>query len=44
MGSDEHLNLASDDAEEVHITNRSKKTLKLILLKGDNIILLYKGS
>ena len=43
MGFNEHLNLASDDAEEVHIKNKTTKTLGLILLKGDNIILAQPG-
>ena len=42
MGFDEYMNLVLDDAEEVHIKNKTKKTLRRILLKGDNIMLIQQ--
>ena len=44
MGFDECMNLVLDDAEEVHIKNKIKKTLGRILLKGDNIMLIQQVS
>ena len=41
---DEYMNLVLDDAEEVHIKNKTKKTLGRILLKGDNIMLIQQVS
>ena len=40
VGFDEYMNLVLDDAEEVHIKNKTRKTLGRILLKGDNITLI----
>ncbi|KAG7035720.1 putative small nuclear ribonucleoprotein E [Cucurbita argyrosperma subsp. argyrosperma] len=40
IGFDEYMNLVLDDAEEVNIKKKSKKTLGRILLKGDNITLM----
>ncbi|KAG2407641.1 uncharacterized protein HKW66_Vig0024630 [Vigna angularis] len=40
QGFDEYMNLVLDDAEEVNIKKKSKKTLGRILLKGDNITLM----
>uniref|UniRef100_A0A2N9IK25 Small nuclear ribonucleoprotein E n=1 Tax=Fagus sylvatica TaxID=28930 RepID=A0A2N9IK25_FAGSY len=39
-GFDEYMNLVLDDAEEVNVKKKSKKTLGRILLKGDNITLM----
>ncbi|XP_066930207.1 probable small nuclear ribonucleoprotein E [Clytia hemisphaerica] len=40
IGFDEYMNLVLDQAEEVHIKNKSRKSLGRILLKGDNITLI----
>ncbi|CAJ2657836.1 unnamed protein product [Trifolium pratense] len=40
QGFDEYMNLVLDDAEEVNVKKKSKKTLGRILLKGDNITLM----
>ncbi|RDX76304.1 Small nuclear ribonucleoprotein E, partial [Mucuna pruriens] len=40
IGFDEYMNLVLDDAEEVNIKKKSRKTLGRILLKGDNITLM----
>ncbi|KAJ0016808.1 hypothetical protein Pint_11691 [Pistacia integerrima] len=37
LGFDEYMNLVLDDAEEVHIKKKTRKSLGRILLKGDNI-------
>ena len=42
VGFDEYMNLVLDDAEEVHIKNKTRKTLGRILLKGDNITLIQQ--
>ena len=44
VGFDEYINLVLDDAEEVHIKNKTKETLGQILLKGDNITLIQQVS
>ncbi|XP_065338409.1 probable small nuclear ribonucleoprotein E [Cloeon dipterum] len=40
VGFDEYMNLVLDDAEEVNIKNKGRKTLGRIMLKGDNITLI----
>lgn len=40
IGFDEYMNLVLDDAEELSIKKKTRKTLGRILLKGDNITLL----
>ncbi|XP_057967764.1 uncharacterized protein LOC131157544 isoform X1 [Malania oleifera] len=40
IGFDEYMNLVLDDAEEVSIKKKSRKSLGRILLKGDNITLM----
>ncbi|KAG6770106.1 hypothetical protein POTOM_025774 [Populus tomentosa] len=39
-GFDEYMNLVLEDAEEVNIKKKSRKSLGRILLKGDNITLM----
>ncbi|KAG6739774.1 hypothetical protein POTOM_057389 [Populus tomentosa] len=40
LGFDEYMNLVLEDAEEVNIKKKSRKSLGRILLKGDNITLM----
>ncbi|KAG6740799.1 hypothetical protein POTOM_056268 [Populus tomentosa] len=40
VGFDEYMNLVLEDAEEVNIKKKSRKSLGRILLKGDNITLM----
>ncbi|CAB3978217.1 small nuclear ribonucleo E [Paramuricea clavata] len=40
IGFDEYMNLVLDEAEEVHLKRKTRKTLGRILLKGDNITLI----
>jgi len=40
VGFDEYMNIVLDDAEEVNIKNKGRKTLGRIMLKGDNITLI----
>ncbi|MFQ6627632.1 hypothetical protein Gotur_004835, partial [Gossypium turneri] len=40
QGFDEYMNLVLDDAEEVNVKKKSRKSLGRILLKGDNITLM----
>ncbi|KAI9192624.1 hypothetical protein LWI28_025624 [Acer negundo] len=40
IGFDEYMNLVLEDAEEVSIKKKSRKSLGRILLKGDNITLM----
>nr|TKS06062.1 small nuclear ribonucleoprotein E [Populus alba] len=40
IGFDEYMNLVLEDAEEVNIKKKSRKSLGRILLKGDNITLM----
>ena len=40
VGFDEYMNLVLDDAEELSLKKKTRKTLGKILLKGDNITLL----
>uniref|UniRef100_A0A8B9LQ92 Small nuclear ribonucleoprotein E n=1 Tax=Astyanax mexicanus TaxID=7994 RepID=A0A8B9LQ92_ASTMX len=44
IGFDEYMNLVLDDAEEVHMKTKNRKTLGRIMLKGDNITLLQSVS
>ena len=39
-GSDEHMNLVLDDADEIHSKTKSRKQLGRITQEGDNITLL----
>uniref|UniRef100_A0A803N1F1 Small nuclear ribonucleoprotein E n=1 Tax=Chenopodium quinoa TaxID=63459 RepID=A0A803N1F1_CHEQI len=39
-GFDEYMNLVLDDAEEVNVKKKTRKSLGRILLKGDNITLM----
>ncbi|XWS73188.1 hypothetical protein CRYUN_Cryun02cG0104700 [Craigia yunnanensis] len=43
IGFDEYMNLVLDDAEEVNIKKKSRKSLGRILLKGDNITLMMNS-
>ena len=40
IGFDEYMNLVLDDAEELSIKKKTRKSLGRILLKGDNITLM----
>lgn len=40
IGFDEYMNIVMDDAEEVHMKSKGRKTLGRILLKGDAITLI----
>mmetsp|Transcript_27162 Transcript_27162/g.51708 ORF Transcript_27162/g.51708 Transcript_27162/m.51708 type:complete len:88 (-) Transcript_27162:446-709(-) len=40
IGFDEYMNLVLDDAEEVSMKKKTRKSLGRILLKGDNITLM----
>ena len=40
IGFDEYMNLVLDEAEEVSVKRKTRKTLGRILLKGDNITLM----
>ena len=40
IGFDEYMNLVLDDAAEVSVKHKTRKSLGRILLKGDNITLL----
>lgn len=40
IGFDEYMNLVLDDAEEVHMKTKQRKTIGRILLKGENITLI----
>ncbi|KAK3097016.1 hypothetical protein FSP39_005613, partial [Pinctada imbricata] len=42
VGFDEYMNLVLDEAEEVHMKTKNRKTLGRILLKGDNITLIQQ--
>ncbi|KAK3411172.1 hypothetical protein EUGRSUZ_J03147 [Eucalyptus grandis] len=43
IGFDEYMNLVLDDAEEVNVKKKTRKTLGRILLKGDNITLMMNS-
>ncbi|XP_052874343.1 uncharacterized protein LOC108467764 isoform X1 [Gossypium arboreum] len=43
QGFDEYMNLVLDDAEEVNVKKKSRKSLGRILLKGDNITLMMNS-
>lgn len=40
IGFDEYMNLVLDDAEELSVKRKTRKSLGRILLKGDNITLM----
>jgi small nuclear ribonucleoprotein E len=40
IGFDEYMNLVLDEAEEISVKKKTRKTLGRILLKGDNITLM----
>mmetsp|Transcript_26629 Transcript_26629/g.37888 ORF Transcript_26629/g.37888 Transcript_26629/m.37888 type:complete len:92 (+) Transcript_26629:36-311(+) len=40
IGFDEYMNLVLDDADELNVKKKTRKSLGRILLKGDNICLL----
>mmetsp|Transcript_60851 Transcript_60851/g.193063 ORF Transcript_60851/g.193063 Transcript_60851/m.193063 type:complete len:88 (+) Transcript_60851:156-419(+) len=40
IGFDEYMNLVLDDAEELSMKKKSRKSLGRIMLKGDNITLM----
>lgn len=40
VGFDEYMNLVLEDAEEVSVKRKTRKSLGRILLKGDNITLM----
>jgi small nuclear ribonucleoprotein E len=42
IGFDEYMNLVLDEAEEVHMKTKIRKTIGRILLKGDNITLIQQ--
>ena len=42
QGFDEYMNLVLDNAQEVHAKSGKRKDLGRIMLKGDNITLIYK--
>jgi small nuclear ribonucleoprotein E len=44
LGFDEFMNLVLDDAQEIHLKTKQKKSIGRILLKGDNISLLQSAS
>ncbi|KAJ9462320.1 putative small nuclear ribonucleoprotein E [Diplonema papillatum] len=39
IGFDEFMNLTLDDAEEIHMKKKTRKTIDRVLLKGDNVSL-----
>jgi small nuclear ribonucleoprotein E len=41
LGFDEYMNLVLDEAEELSVKRKTRKTLGQILLKGDNITLIH---
>ena len=44
VGFDEYMNLVLDDAEELSMKKKSRKSLGRILLKGENITLMMSCS
>eukprot|EP01138_Halocafeteria_seosinensis_P003421 gb/GECG01003497.1/.p1 GENE.gb/GECG01003497.1/~~gb/GECG01003497.1/.p1 ORF type:complete len:108 (+),score=13.54 gb/GECG01003497.1/:1-324(+) len=40
LGFDEYMNVVLDDAEEIHLKRKQRKSLGRLLLKGDNITLI----
>ncbi|CAH1765210.1 5645_t:CDS:2 [Entrophospora sp. SA101] len=44
IGFDEFMNLVLDDAEEINVKKKSRKSLGRILLKGDNITLIQSAT
>uniref|UniRef100_A0A2K2C7J0 Sm protein E n=1 Tax=Populus trichocarpa TaxID=3694 RepID=A0A2K2C7J0_POPTR len=44
IGFDKNINLVLDDAEKVNIKKKSRKSLRMILFKEDNITLVMNTS
>jgi len=44
VGFDEYMNLVLDDAEEVHLKTKKRKSLGRIMMKGDNITLIQNAN
>jgi len=44
IGFDEYMNLVLDNATEVHLKNKTRKSLGRIMLKGDNITLIQRAA
>merc|ERR1712028_331371 len=44
VGFDEYMNLVLDDAEEISLKKKTRKSIGRILLKGDNITLMMNVS
>ena len=42
QGFDEYMNLVLDDASEVDMKQKSRKSLGRVMLKGDNITAIFK--
>ncbi len=40
IGFDEYMNLVLDEAEEVYVKTKTRKTVGRIMLKGENIVLI----
>merc|ERR1712083_1162190 len=40
LGFDEYMNLVVDDAEEIQVKKKTRRAIRRILLKGDNICLM----
>ncbi|XP_062510671.1 small nuclear ribonucleoprotein E-like [Corticium candelabrum] len=40
IGFDEYMNLVLDDGEEIHLKQKTRRSLGRVLLKGDNITLM----
>lgn len=43
IGFDEYMNLVLDEAEEIHMKTKARKSIGRILLKGDNITLIQNA-
>lgn len=43
IGFDEYMNLVLDEADELNVKKKSRKTIGRILLKGDNICVLMNA-
>lgn len=44
IGFDEYMNVVLDNAEEVHVKEKTRKPLGRILLKGDSITLIHAAA
>ena len=42
IGFDEYMNIVMDDAFEIDLKNKTKKSLGRILLKGDNVTVITR--